>query len=131
MRWPDRTKYPPERGAAKMSLPNQGVGRSQGQLRASNGTRSAGRIGQPNRARAARCSTTLGPKSDAVTTSAVAPQRRRYGATVGPLRRCDAATEPLQHRFSRAVETGDSIANEAADSLAWDRQSWSVLAAPS
>jgi len=43
----------PSAGRAKISLPNQRDGRSQGQLRASNGTRSPGRIGQPNRARAA------------------------------------------------------------------------------
>jgi len=83
MRGPREQSYCSERGGAKMSLPNQEDGRSQGHLRASTGARSPGRIGQPNRARAAQRITALGPKSDAVTASAVAPQRRCYGATVG------------------------------------------------
>jgi hypothetical protein len=97
-----------------MSLPNQGDGRSQGQP---HGTRSVGRIGQPNHVRAAPVQTTLGPKSDAVTTSAVALQCWCDGATVRQPCRCDGATERCNTVSAGAVETGDRIANETADSL--------------
>jgi len=100
-----------------MSLPNQGDGTSQGQLRPSNGTRSAGRIGQPNRARATSGGHNSRTESDAVTTSPVAPQRRCDGATVGQSYRRDGATERCNTVSAGAVETGDRVANETAYSL--------------
>ena len=81
------------------------------------GTRLAGRIGQQTAPKAPRCRTTPGPNSDAVTTSAVAPQRRRYAATVRQSCRCDGATEQCNTVSGGAVETCDRIANEKADRL--------------
>ena len=68
----------------------------------SNGTRSGEASAGPNRARRRpRCSTALGPKSDAVT--AAKSVRRRH--------------RTLKHVSAGAVETGNGVTNEKADSL--------------
>ncbi len=104
------------RGQSENVSANQGDGRSARSAWTSKGARSAGRIGQPNRAEGTPVPSTLGPKSDVVTASAVALQRRCYGATVG------AAMRALRRNRSNslsagAVETGNRIADETADSL--------------
>jgi hypothetical protein len=101
-----------------MSLPNQGDGRSQGQLRASKGMRSAGGIGQPHRApRRPRCSLLSGRR---VTPSRPLPLRRNAAVTVRQLGRYAGVTaQPTGCNTvsAGAVKTGDRIANETADSL--------------
>jgi hypothetical protein len=62
-----------------------------------------------------RCITTLGPKNDAVTASAVAAQRRRYAATLGQSCRCDGATERCNTVSAGEVEAGNRVADEQAD----------------
>jgi hypothetical protein len=105
---PREQSYCSERGTAKMSLPNQSDRGSQGQP---HGTRSGGRIGQPNRARAAPGAALLSDRR--VTASRLLRLRRSCAAHAGvtaPPNGCNTVS-------AGAVETGNGVTNEKADSL--------------
>jgi hypothetical protein len=116
---PERTTQSSERDGAKISLPNQWGGRSQASLELERGQGSGGRIGRPNRARGAPGASLLSDLR--VTASRLLRLRRNAGVTAQP-----SAATPFQPVRSRQATV--SLMQRL---IAWDRQSWSVLAAPS
>jgi hypothetical protein len=107
MRKPDRTKLPSRaRQCANVTAQSSGWQIAKVSLKLERDEVGGTHRSAKPRPRRPRCSTTLGPKSDGVTASAVAPQRSCDGTTVAPQRRCDGPTERCNTVSAGAVETG-------------------------
>jgi hypothetical protein len=112
-----------------MSLPNQwdDIARSASSHKRK---RSARRIGRPNRARGALGAALLSERK--VTSSRPLPLRRNAGVTLQQLgSHAGVTAQPSAATPFQRVRSRQATVSLMKRLIAWDRESWSVLAAPS